>query len=384
MSKRKKPLILILISEEWAFASHRLGMARYLCHQGFDVIVATKLYSDPAIYREEPFKILPLYAGRAAKNIFRDILFLFQLSALILRLKPDIVHAVSIKLAFLTSLILVFSKKLQLVNAFTGLGYLFTSGDIKAKLLKLLVSSLLRLMLKKPNYSSIVQNTDDQNLLKALISNKTHKIFLVRGVGVETKQFRFTDLPMNDPKLFLFPARLLRDKGIFEFVEAAELVHKRATNVRFAVAGRWDKNNPTAVSIEKMSEWQKLSYFEWHGHVDDIERLIAEAYAVCLPSYREGLPKSLLEAASCGRAVISTDVPGCKEICRHMVNGILVPPKQSMKLASAMLWLLDNCKEARKMGRNGRQIVEQEFSADEINAQIREIFNVLLNVAIPR
>ena len=190
---------------------------------------------------------------------------------------------------------------------------------------------------------------------------------MIPGSGVNTDFFPYSKIPKDKACRVLFPARLLIDKGIQEFVVAARSIMSRRSDVEFVIAGSFDPANPSAISQSEVERWIKEGIIDWVGEVQDMRPLYQGSTIVCLPSYREGLPKSLLEAASSGRPLVATDVPGCREICRHGENGLLVPVKDSATLALTIETLLDDLDLCERLGQQGRKIVESEFSEPKIN-----------------
>ena len=362
-----EPVLLLLVSEEKYFLSHRLSLAKRARAAGYRVVVGTKSMSGDLRSLGLDFDVVDIDFQRSIGRGFSELRALNQLRRCISLSKPTIVHAVSLKVSILAALCLLGSKNVYLLCAFTGFGHAFTSHRAGAKIIKAIVVFLLKGLLRNCRYWSVVQNIDDFELLKKIRGNSFDRTRIIKGSGVDINFFSFSGLPRQVKKKVLFPGRLLGDKGIYEFVGAARLIRSRRSDVDFILAGHLDETNPSTVSSKDLKEWIEDYLVEWVGEVKDIRTLFRESCVVCLPSYREGLPKSLLEAASTGRPIVSTDVPGCREICRHQENGLLVPVKNAEKLAFALEKLLNDFELCGRFGIAGRKIVENEFSDNRIN-----------------
>ena len=374
------PRLLLLVSEEKYFMSHRLSLAKEAESAGYKVVIATKLSDRNTEDGEFNLQTVHIPFERSVVNFFSELKVLYQVRQCISHTEPAVVHAVSLKMCVVAGLCLLGRKDISLLCAFTGFGHLFTSGAIKAKVIRSIAELLLKLLLRKSNYWSVVQNGDDYNLLKKIRGDDSGRTSVIRGSGVDTDLFRFSEPSQAKCRQILFPARLLGDKGLREFVSAARMIRTRRSDVKFVVAGPLDKSNPSAVESGEMFDWVSEGIVEWLGECDAMDVLYRESYLVCLPSYREGLPKSLLEAASTGRPIVATDVPGCREICRHKENGLLVPVENSIALADALVTLLDDPDLCRRLGSKGRVIVETEFSSDRINSEFLLLYHRILEV----
>ena len=268
-----------------------------------------------------------------------------------------------------------------MVSALGGVGYIFSADSIKARLLRTPVKMLLKLGLLGKSRLLILQNPDDIALWKRARAVVSDKFRLVRGAGVETGLFTASSIP-EGPSMIILPARLLWDKGVGEFVNVARRLKAKRPKVRFVLVGDIDPHNPASITQDQINEWVTAGIVEnllRVGH-EEMPAIYRQATIVCLPSYREGLPKALLEAASSARPVVAFDVSGCREIVRDGINGSLVPFRNELALEAALLELIDNKSRCAKFGKEGRKIVECEFSADVINRQTFEIWNELAEV----
>jgi glycosyltransferase involved in cell wall biosynthesis len=227
----------------------------------------------------------------------------------------------------------------------------------------------------------ILQNPDDVRLFVSLGLAREDSIRLIRGSGVDTHRFAPVPEPDGAP-LVILPARMLWDKGVGEFVAAARILRQRGVQARFALVGDTDEENPASISQGQLESWARDGVVEWWGRRDDMPEVLRRSALVCLPSYREGLPKALLEAASCGRAIVTSDVPGCREIVHHDHNGLLVPAQNADVLADALARMLEQPEERHRMGRNGRELVLGEFSQESVSQATLAVYHELLGCTV--
>ncbi|WP_455388620.1 glycosyltransferase family 4 protein, partial [Petrachloros mirabilis] len=223
----------------------------------------------------------------------------------------------------------------------------------------------------------LCQNADDRDRLCAEGIVRADQTRIVAGSGVDTERFRAVGQPQGVP-IVLLPSRMLWDKGIQEFVDAARLLRSEGMNARFILVGRCDEDNPAAIVPGQIESWVREGIVEWWGHREDMSEVYAQASFVVLPSYREGLPKVLLEAGACGKALIATNVPGCREVVRHRVNGLLVPPRHAAELAEAIKTMLVDAPERERMGKAARELIVREFSVSHITGQMVSLYRELL------
>ena len=335
--------------------------------KGFDVVIGYGELGgiDPALLKQKGFKtfFVPMQRGRI--NIFEDLKIFFYIWKFFKRERPDIVHLVTIKPYLYGGIISRLTRVPCLVSAVSGLGTLFVHEDFKSKLLRLILYPFYRLAFNHVNQKVIVQNKQDAEILVQWGVLNRSKVKLIKGSGVNLKNFKNFDEP-NGALVVTFAARLLRDKGVYEFAEAARLLKQKGLQARFWVAGDLDPKNPTGLNINDLNKLKTAGYVEILGHQKDIPKLYALSHIVCLPSfYREGLPKSLIEAAAASRAVVTTDHPGCRDAIIPNKTGLLVPIKDSQKLANAIQYLIENPKIRVKMGKEGRILAEKHFTIEK-------------------
>jgi glycosyltransferase involved in cell wall biosynthesis len=344
--------ILYVINHIDWFWSHRLPLAKAAQDSGFDVHVAVAGAKDNKNLTSQNF------TGHAlpSENV---LAILAALHKIIKREQPDIIHAITLKYAFITGLAARFYPQSKAVFTIAGLGYLFSSEGLKPKILRLMISPFLKFAFKDSKI--IVQNPDDLEILAKGGFVGREQCVLIRGSGVDTVQF-MPHTSNQNPPIVLMPTRLVQEKGIAIFVEAARILKSKGLNAHFQIAGGLDKNNPHAITIEEMQNLTANSTVEWLGRVKDMPALYARATLIAYPSYyREGVPKVLLEAAAMGKPIITTDHPGCREVVKHGENGLLVPIKNPEKLAEAIEQLLQNPGEMARMGKASRARAEAEF-----------------------
>jgi glycosyltransferase involved in cell wall biosynthesis len=251
------------------------------------------------------------------------------------------------------------------INAIAGQGYVVSSSDLRARLLRPAIQTAYRVLLNRPGSRLIVQNPDDVAALTDSHLVDRDRVVMIRGSGVDTEQFS----PAAEPAgvcLVVLPARLLRDKGVMEFVEAARVLRKRGVQARFALVGEPDPGHPAEITVSEIERWRQEGVVEYWGWRDDMRVVFQQAHLVCLPSYREGLPKALIEAAACGLAIVTCDVPGCREVVRDQDNGLLVPARTVEPLAQALGRLLEEAELRRRMGARGRERALAEFSVHKV------------------
>ena len=370
--------IVYFVSEDWYFCSHRLSIARKALAEGFKVVVVTRVSKHRDVIKSEGFELAPIEVKRGGMNIFSEFKTLFVLYSYYKKYKPDIVHHVAIKPVIYGTLVARLIGSIKIVNAMAGLGFVFISNKKRVKLLRFFVHQLFRFLFNNKNSQLILQNKDDLGyfLKNKLVNNEN--VTIVRGSGVDVKKFIPAEESTGVP-IVMLASRMLWDKGVGEFIEAAKILKQEGVEARFVLVGDSDPENPASIPNAQLSEWHELGIVEWWGERGNMHEMLTQAHIVCLPSYREGLPKVLLEAASCGKPIIATDVPGCREIVHNGENGILVPLKDSSSLASAMKELINNPEKRKIIGINGRRLVENEFSEEIVVSQTLKVYQELLN-----
>ena len=362
--------LLFLVTEDYYFISHRLPLAVAAKAEGYDVCVVTRVREGADRIRSAGLRLIPFENARTSLNPFTELWTLSQLIRLYRRERPDIVHHVAMKPVLYGSIAARLAGNPQVVNALAGMGWLFTSDGGATRWLTPIVRWVLGHLLRKG--ITLVQNPDDAHLL-AQVGVPESRIRRIAGSGVDLQQFRVQAAPAGPPVVVLH-ARLLWDKGVGEFVAAARRLRQRGIVARFLLAGEPDPLNPASIPTDQLARWAKDGLVEPLGWIADMPALLARCHIVCLPSYREGLPKSLVEAAAAGRAIVTTDVPGCRAVVRHGDNGLLVPPRNAEALAEAIGRLIESAELRQQMGTRGRLRAEQEFGLDAVIQQTLALY----------
>ncbi len=376
-TSQQRKTIIYLVSEDWYFCSHRLPIARKALAEGFRVVVITKVNKHKKIIESEGFELAPIEIKRGGMNLFSELKTISELYSYYKKYNPDIVHHVAIKPVIYGTLVARLIGSIKIVNAMAGLGFVFISNKKKVKLLRLFIHRLFRFLFDNKNGQLILQNKDDLDYFTKNKLVKKDQVTIIRGSGVDIKKFIPVEECIGIP-IVMLASRMLWDKGVGEFVDAAKILKDKKINARFVLVGENDPENPSSIPQEKLDEWHESGVIEYWGEQTKMHKVLPKASIICLPSYREGLPKVLLEAASCGRPIIATDVPGCREIVHNGENGILVPLKNSNSLASAMKELINNPEKRKIMGTNGRRLVENEFSEEIVVYQTLKVYQELL------
>jgi len=369
--------IIYFVSEDWYFCSHRLPIARKALAEGFKVVVITKVSKHRDVIESEGFELAPIEIKRGGTNLFFEFKTISILYSYYKKYNPDIVHHVAIKSVIYGTLVAKLIGSMKIVNAMAGLGFVFISNKKKVRILRFFIHQLFRFLFNNKNGQLILQNKDDLDYFTKNKLVKKNQVTIIRGSGVDIKKFIPVEECIGIP-IVMLASRMLWDKGVGEFVEAAKILKQEGVEARFVLVGENDSENPASISNSQLNEWNELDTVEWWGERSDMHKVLTQAHIACLPSYREGLPKVLLEAASCGRAIIATDVPGCREIVDDGENGLLVPLKDSIALASAIKELINDSEKRKRMGINGRRLVENEFSEETIVFQTLKVYQELL------
>lgn len=319
MGRRLK--LLYLVSEDWYFVSHRISLARAAKAAGFEVTVATRVQRHGDVIRDAGLELIPITFARSGMHPFHELNTIAELLSVYKSVVPDIVHNVAVKPVLYGSLAARLVRSMGVINALMGLGWIFSSDSAKARLLRPPVTIALRCALAAPNTRTIVQNADDAALLSEQRLTSPASIRLIRGSGVNPCKYS-TEPPPPGPPLVVLPARLLVAKGVGEFMQAAAILKSEGIEARFALVGEPDVDSPAAAARDEIAHFVEMGHIEYWGWRADIPQVLSAASIVCLPTfYGEGLPRSLLEAAASARAIVATDVPGCREIVRPGQNG---------------------------------------------------------------
>ena len=370
----KKLKIIYLVTEDWAFLSHRLPIARAARDAGFDVIIATHVADCDERIRQEGFRLISIGLRRAGTNPFKELAAIFEIINIYRTEQPDIVHHVALKPVLYGSLAARIVRKPFIVNALIGLGFIFISDKWYVKNARHVISMALKFALNSRHSKLILQNPDDVQLFLKADIVKPEKIVLIKGSGVEADRFMPSPESPGDPMVVLV-SRMLWDKGVGEFVNAAKMLRQEGIKARFVLVGKNDPDNPASIPTSTLTSWNDEGVVEWWGYHEDIPGIFRQSHVVCLPSYREGLPKVLMEAAACERPIVTTDTPGCREIVHDGINGFLVPLRNSEALADALRKLIENPTLRKEMGQKGRELVLKEFTVEKVVGETMILYN---------
>lgn len=378
----KRYELLYIVNVDWFFLSHWVGSATYAKNRGINITVACEDTGKVADIEQLGFHSIRIPKIRAG-GVFNSLRLFFLLWQAILSSKPDIVHLVTIKPMLLGGVILRFFPKIAVVSYVSGLGYVFTGNRLPQKLLRLFLSPIYKIALGKPNQVIVFENQSDRLKICNLASLDLRRTLLVKGSGIDTVVFH--PPKSENPQLTVMMAsRLLKDKGILEFLQAAQVLQHRyqvqGKTVRFVVVGDLDLENPASLSIAEFQLWKSKNILEFWGFRSDMNLVLQEASVVVLPSYREGFPRVLMEAASCGRAVITTDVPGCRDAVLNKCTAILVPAMDIKALVDAIDLLISDSDLRNRLGRNGRKLALESYDIKYTSIEIFDAYKTLLNL----
>jgi glycosyltransferase involved in cell wall biosynthesis len=372
----RRPRLLYLVSEDWYFLSHRLPMARAAREAGYDVHVATRVVDGGAAIKAEGFTLHPLNWRRGSTNPIDFISAIVEVRGVYRALSPDLVHQVAFWPSIVGSLA-ASGLGITRLSALAGMGFAFTSNSPKASMVRLLLRPFLRHLLSGPRAAVLVQNPDDYAAMTTL-GIAPERIFLIPGSGVDTEHLRVLPEP-SGPITMAYVGRLLDDKGLRPLVAAHALLAGRGEAIRLLIAGEADPANPASIPLSEIDDWRRQPSIKVLGHIPDIGTVWAQAHIAVLPSRREGLPKSLLEAAAYGRPIVATDVPGCREIARAGVNALLVPVDDAQALADAVQRLARDPEMRAKFAAAGRVLVEREFASTRVGPETVKLYRAMLS-----
>tara|TARA_Y100001968_G_scaffold180486_1_gene165321 strand:+ start:693 stop:1829 length:1137 start_codon:yes stop_codon:yes gene_type:complete len=376
MNKKNKK-ILFIVNVDWFFISHRLPIAQEAIKNGYEVHLATVITSFKKKIESEGIHLHCLELKRSTINPLINCISLFQMFSLIRRIRPSILHLVTIKPILIGGLAALLSRIIYNVNAglvfsITGVGYPFTSKSRAAILIKLIISILYKFSFMHKEKFVIFQNKDDQNLISSIARIKNSECILIPGSGVDLSEYTYKPIPTGTP-VIMFAARLLKSKGILEFVEAA----KSFKSSRFVLVGMLDTNNRDCIDKKQLEEWLCNKTIEYWGYSKSMSKTLNKSTIVVLPSYKEGFPKVLIEASACGRPIITTNVTGCRDAVEPNETGLLIPIKDSISLVKEIKYLLSNPEVIKEMGKRGRALAEKKYDINIVIKRHMEIYNIL-------
>lgn len=373
-----KKIILFVVNVDWFFISHRLCIAQEATKQGWEVFVAAEDTGRANEICTEGITFINIKFSRSGINPFEELLTLYKFRKLYKEINPDIVHHITLKPVIYGSLIAKFLKIKGVVNAISGLGYNFTEGR------KSIVQKVMLLIMKygfnRNNLVIIFQNVNDQKELTDLgVVHQNNLIVRIKGSGVDLEKYCESSFPSFDKIKILLPIRMLWDKGVKELREASNLLYEKYNNnVQIILSGLADDDNKAGVPASYLNDWQDGNFIKWIGYQKNMVEVYQNSHIVVLPSYREGMPKSLIEACAIGRAIVTTNAIGCNECVDEGINGFKVPVYNSKALANALEKLITNRDLIKKMGHNSRMKAENEFDVKNVINIHLKTYNKLL------
>jgi glycosyltransferase involved in cell wall biosynthesis len=373
---RPAPRLLYVVTEDWYFLSHRLPMARAARAAGFEVHVATNAGEDADEIRDQGFILHPVRFARGRLSPFRTLRTVLALRKLYRAVDPAIVHHVAMQPTVL-GIVASIGRKFATVYGITGLGYAFIADSGKTRSLRRGIGMLLRFGLNRRRAIGLVQNPDDREMLAGLGVKPDH-IAQIAGSGIDADRFRPIPEP-DGPVTVAYVGRMLDDKGVRTLIAAHRMLRGSNISCALLLAGTPDPANPASIPQTEVAGWGREQGVTWLGQVADISTVWRRAHIAVLPSRREGLPKSLLEAAACGRPLIATDVPGCREIVIHEKTGLLVPVDDPQALAAAIVRLVRSSQQRVRFGVAARRLVDERFAADLVGRATVALYQRLLN-----
>ena len=380
---RPKVKLLFLVAEDWYFCSHRLPLAAAAIEAGYQVSVVTRVNKHADAIVASGLTLIPLqFMRRSVTDVVNEFASIREILGIYRREKPDLVHQVGLKPVIYGSLAAHLVGVPSVVNALAGLGFIFSSRRLLAHILRPIVKLVFFILFKKGNSCVIVQNVRDREVLTQEVGLRPAHVRLIRGAGVDLDVYDSRS-PSLDPPLVVLVSRMLWDKGVADFVEAATRIYEAGTKARFALIGIPDPENPSSVPESQLRAWQDAGKVEWWGFRDDIPAVLAMASVVCLPTfYGEGVPKALIEAMACRRAIVTSDIPGCRELVEDGRSGILVPPRNVPALTAALKSLILDPVRCREMGEAGRALVKNSLSSSQVLKETLAIYAELVRTKV--
>jgi glycosyltransferase involved in cell wall biosynthesis len=375
--EQKTIKILYLVTEDWYFLSHRLALARACQELGWEVIVATRTSKLSKDIEKEGFTLVPIRMRRRGRKIMSELLTIIELIRLFRRHQPDIIHNVGLKPVIYGSIAALITRTGRVVNTLAGMGYVFSAGHLAIRLARVAIKIALKPCLRARNHWLVVQNTVDSALLVGSGLASGERTVVIKGSGVDTDRFKPAPEP-DGPIVAAIVSRMLKDKGVREVVLAARELKRRGVAIEIWLVGDPDMENPSSLSEKTLLQWRAEGCIRWLAYQKDIASIWEKAHIALLPSYREGMPMALLEAAACGRPIITADVPGCNELVIDGESGLLVPSHDWIKLADAIQSLAHSSKLRAKLGAAARNKVFDEYSQDIILSETQKLYRQAL------
>ncbi len=382
MESSKRPRLLYLVTEDWYFCSHRLALGRAAVRAGYDVTVATRVHKHAPAITEAGMNVVALPWSRRSTLPWNELRTLASLYKLYRNFRPDLVHHVALKPVFYGSMIARIARTRRVINAVAGFGYSFVASGARAALARGILDTTFRVLCNRPGARVLVQNPDDERVLVEDGTVAAGRVVVIPGSGVDTDRFAPAPDGMPDGRVRVtLVSRMLWSKGVGEFVDAARILRRRGIDFEAVLVGSPDPENPQAIPEETLRGWRDEGVVGWLGHVDDVPSVWARSHVAVLPSHREGLPRTLLEAAACGVPMVATDVPGCREVVVDDRSGLLVPARDASALADAIERLISEPATRREMGRAARADAVEKFSEPVVIEKMLALYRSMLEDA---
>ena len=371
--------LLFNITEDWFFCSHFLERALAAKKAGYSIFVLSRLSLNKDILENYGMKFISVPFRRKSINPIYEIYILIRIILIYKRVRPDIVHHVAAKPIIYGSIAARICRIKSVINAPVGMGYVFTSNTIKSKILRPLLKILFKFFINSHNGINkrnkvIFENKDDLNYFIKLRAIDPKNACIIQGAGVRIKQ-NYKPRKIKEIPTIALVARMLKDKGINEFVEASRIINREKIFGNFLLVGDIDSGNPSSLKRQTLAKWNNEKVVKWVGWVDNVEEILKKTDILCLPSYREGLPKALIEGAAYGLPIVTTNTVGCKDVVEDGVNGFLVPIKNVEKLSRRIFELIQNKELRNKMGLESFKIASSKFSSKIIISQTLNVYN---------
>ena len=377
--------LLFLVTEDWFFMLHRLPLAEAAVRAGYEVIVVTRVTNCREQLEDAGIKLIHIDWKRGSRNPFDNLAALIKIAKIYRLYRPEVIHHVSIKPVFIGTIACLFSgshsRSCAVINNFTGLGTLFVSNELSDKLLRIFIVKVLSLLFRVKSIHQLVENEDDKRLLLQELQLPGDRVSVIHSVGVDLLHYQPTAECEGVPIVALV-SRLIWDKGVGELVRAGEILRERGVAFRLALVGAPDSENRSAIPEATLKSWASSGLVELWGYRDDVDAVWRSVHIAVLPSYREGSPRALIEAAACGRPVVATDVPGCRDVVKHGETGYLVPSCDPVRLADALEKLICDPALRFNMGLRGRAYVESMFSQEAVITETFKVYATALGATL--
>ncbi|EEX35761.1 glycosyltransferase [Vibrio metschnikovii] len=373
--------LLFIVNVDWFFVSHRLPIAQKALKQGYKVTLACYFTEHKQELIDMGFNVVDLPFTRSGGSIGNELRTIKAIRNLVIQQQPSVIHAVTIKPILYTGLALKnIYKDIPFVAAISGLGYVFTANTLRAKVTKLIATVFYKISLSQKYKTVIFQNTYDEAILTKVAKLKLVDKTLIKGSGADLSVYNYLPESTDDTIKIVMACRLLKEKGVYQYVDAAKIVKNQHPSAEFLLVGTPDLENPNSIKQTEVDKWISEGTINYLGHSDNIPNVFSQSNIVCLPSfYGEGVPKVLIEAAACGRAIVTTDNPGCRDAVIENETGLTVPIRDAKALAAAILKLIEQPELRISMGAKARVFAEKEFDVNSVVNKHLEIYNNLLS-----